>query len=444
MTGTFVHSFEIDYDKCCGSMACLRTCPTEALRVRDGKVRHYPEMCVDCGGCIAICPSGAFKVTTDSLSDLDNYQYKVAIPSVTLYGQFGLDVSVDEVNNGLLSLGFDEVYDDRIEVELVTRAISEYIHNHEGPFPLISTLCPVVVRLIQVSYPYLVDQIIPMDVPREIAAREIKKKYSVELGIPADRIAAVYLSPCPGKVTSVHHPAQGGESEIDFAIGISDIYNDLQYAINKNKQQSGNGHESKLTFNLTTINWALSGGQSKYLTDINTLSVIRLENVIHMLEELSMGKIGDIQFLEAFACAGGCVGGPLTVQNIYMARSKLRRLSAEWPLHDPEIAYEVSDRYNMPDYLLKNQLEPRPIKEQKMTMAQRITRMKQAETIRNTLPGIDCAVCGSPTCEVFAHDVVDGEAGIDECFLLSDDIVNKLRKIYRTDNMPPGWIEREP
>ena len=57
-------------------------------------------------------------------------------------------------------------------------AIQEYLREYSGPKPLISITCPTVVRLIQVKYPALIDQLIPIDLPREVAARELKKKKS--------------------------------------------------------------------------------------------------------------------------------------------------------------------------------------------------------------------------------------------------------------------------
>lgn len=32
-----------------------------------------------------------------------------------------------------------------------------------------------------------------------------------------------------------------------------------------------------------------------------------------------MGKLHGIQYVEALACSGGCIGGPLTVENKFVA-----------------------------------------------------------------------------------------------------------------------------
>ena len=45
----FFHALKIDEDTCIGCSHCMKTCPTEALRVRDGKAVLVPDRCVDCG-----------------------------------------------------------------------------------------------------------------------------------------------------------------------------------------------------------------------------------------------------------------------------------------------------------------------------------------------------------------------------------------------------------
>ena len=45
--------------------------------------------------------------------------------------------------------------------------------------------------------------------------------------------------------------------------------------------------------------------------------------------------------------------------------------------------------------------------------------MAQIQELRETLPGIDCGACGSPTCRAYAEDVVRGIAGEDRrCVVL--------------------------
>jgi Fe-S-cluster-containing hydrogenase component 2 len=77
--GELKHGFRIDTEACQGRMHCMRACPTHAIRVKDGKARLISELCIDCGLCLTVCPTGAIAATTLSFADLDRFQFKVAV-----------------------------------------------------------------------------------------------------------------------------------------------------------------------------------------------------------------------------------------------------------------------------------------------------------------------------------------------------------------------------
>ncbi len=54
-----LHSVRLNEAKCVGCTNCIKKCPTEAIRVRDGKARIAEERCIDCGECIRVCPHHA-------------------------------------------------------------------------------------------------------------------------------------------------------------------------------------------------------------------------------------------------------------------------------------------------------------------------------------------------------------------------------------------------
>ena len=74
----YKHSVSLDVDKCKGCTHCLKRCPTEAIRIREGKARIHSQRCIDCGECIRVCPYKAKKATHDSLEAMEQYQYKIA------------------------------------------------------------------------------------------------------------------------------------------------------------------------------------------------------------------------------------------------------------------------------------------------------------------------------------------------------------------------------
>ena len=56
---TYKHSVFLDVEKCNGCTTCLKRCPTEAIRIRDGKAEIDTKRCIDCGECIKKCPRKA-------------------------------------------------------------------------------------------------------------------------------------------------------------------------------------------------------------------------------------------------------------------------------------------------------------------------------------------------------------------------------------------------
>ena len=103
----FTHSVMLDKELCMGCINCIKRCPTEAIRVRDGKAHILKERCIDCGECIRICPHHAKKAITDPISILENFQYTIALPPPSLYGQYNNLEEQDLLLEALLGMGFD-------------------------------------------------------------------------------------------------------------------------------------------------------------------------------------------------------------------------------------------------------------------------------------------------------------------------------------------------
>jgi iron only hydrogenase large subunit-like protein len=427
----WTHGFKIDRAKCLGSLACMRACPTRAIRVRNGKAELLPELCIDCGSCLRVCPTGAISATTRSLKEVWKFKYKVVVPSPVLFGQFPANISPVHIVDGLKSMGFDAVWIIAVETELVNRAIRDYMQNWKGRLPLISSSCPAIVRLIQVVYPGMVEQLVHIEPPRELAGRELKRKYSEELGIPKEEIAAIYVTPCQAKSISILEPAEDAESELDGAIGIADLYNGILTAAQSHKENNKHQNQSRdLLRGAEMFRWELTKGQRWNLRDYRYMSVSGLRNIIRVFDDIEKGKLRNLDFLECYACWGGCVNGNLTVDNLYLARSKLQRLIEELSENDPHLEEEVAKRYNKDEMYAKAPILPRSIKGDMGDLKERIKRIKEAEAVLATLPGINCGLCGAPTCATQARDIASGDARKTDCIFYSKDRLEKLREIY--------------
>ena len=409
----FFHSVTLDSGKCMGCTNCIKRCPTEAIRVRDGKACIISERCIDCGECIRVCPHHAKRAQYDSLSALDGFEYKIALPAPTLYGQFNHLDDIDIVLTGLKRLGFDDVFEVARAAELVSEATRRMMREGKLRLPVISSACPAVVRLIRVRFPDLCSHVLPLGSPMEFAARLAKDEAEKRTGLPREKIGAFFLTPCPAKVTDVRVPVNFERSEVDGAIAISEIFPKLT-----EKMEHLDQTEPLQGAGVIGVSWASSGGESAALLNDKYLAADGIENVIRVLEELEDERIRELEFIELNACAGGCVGGVLTVENAYVAKARLQRLRRYLPVSRNHLEQEVQDALHW-----QTDLEFAPVLKLSDDMEQALQMMSDIDRICGSFPGLDCGSCGAPSCRSLAEDVVKGEAKESDCiFVLREEI----------------------
>jgi iron only hydrogenase large subunit-like protein len=427
----YLHFIRIEEDRCQGRMRCMRVCPTEAIRVREGKAGIDEEKCIDCGECITACPESAIVALTDPFGELTKFRHTVALPSPALYAQFGHEIMPKKIMEGLRRLGFDDAFDLALSCGEVSLAIREYLREKRGPKPLIINTCPTVVRLIQVKYPSLIEHITPLDIPREIAARQVKQKKANQYGLKEKEIGAFYITPCPAKMISIKQPAEKEESYLDGAISISDIYGPLLSAMESVEDQTA--HNSLENICMLGLGWAMAGGIIRTLRLRNSLTVSGLPEILKVFDDMERGKLKHIDFIEAYSCYQGCVGGSLTVENLYISYNKILGLLDELEIKKIKAcadAYEVRKKYQEGFYYKISKLQPRPLRPLNHDLSAAIQKRKEKEELLEILPKIDCGACGSPSCSAFAEDVVKGEVSLYDCvFMLPEKFKNLSQEL---------------
>ncbi len=422
MDERYFHSVRLEEDKCKGCTVCIKGCPTEAIRVRDGQANIIEERCIDCGECIRQCPNHAKIAVADSLDDLKKYKYNVALPAPTFMGQFRPDVPPEKILGALIYLGFDEVFEVAQAADYVSAAIREYLKKENLPKPLISSACPAVVRLIQVRFPDLIPHIIPLETPMEIGAKLAKAKIEKDKGLPKEDIGVFFITPCPAKVTAVKEPVAMQESNVDGVIPIDDIYGEILKAI----PHVGKESESQATG--AGLGWARAGGENTAVgLEEGYLSVDGIQNVINVLEEVEMGKLDDVVYLECLSCPGGCIAGPLTVENKFISRVRIGKLADKQKKpFEPED--DLDQLIEEGFFSGQEKITPRPIMQLDSDISKAIKLMAELETTLEDLPGIDCGSCGAPTCRALAEDIVKGLALETDCVIKLREKVHELAK----------------
>ncbi len=402
----FFHSVTLDRDRCKGCINCIKRCPTEAIRVRNKKAYIIAERCIDCGECIRVCPHHAKRATCDSLDILHNFSYTIALPAPSFMAQFNNLEDVDIVLNALTDFGFDEVFEVAKAAEIVSAATRQMMNSGKLIKPVISSACPAVTRLIRVRFPGMIDQVLPLHAPIEVAARMAKRAAAKKTGLPLEQIGAIFISPCPAKVTATKMPLGTEKSWVDGVVAVSDIYSKL-LPFMKEDSPKDISESGKIG-----LSWGSSGGECSGLINDNYLAADGIENVIRVLEDLEDEKFRDVDFIELNACAGGCVGGVLNVENPYVAKTKLYRIRKHLPVSLNHL--ENSDIIDS-DLNWDTPLEFVPVLKLDEDVWEAMLKMEQVEEIYQSLEGLDCGSCGAPSCRALAEDVVRGLASIDDC-----------------------------
>ena len=429
MKADYKHSVSLDIEKCKGCTACLKRCPTEAIRIRDGHAVIDPVRCIDCGVCIRVCPSKAKRATHDDLSVIHDYAYTVALPAPSFYGQFNNLDNIGYIIKGLKDLGFDDVFEVACAAELVSAYTRKYINREDIQKPVISSACPVITRLISTNYPFLCDHIMPILPPIDIAAMLAREKAMEEHPeLSPEDIGIIFISPCPAKVGYVKNNFAGERNYVSATISVRDVYFALLDKMKKTENEPLETTES----GMIGIGWASTGGESSAILNDRYLAADGIENCIRVLDRIDSADITTLDFVELNACSGGCVGGAMTVANPYIAQARLQSLRRYLPVSPNRPASDwIPDKY-----FHEREVEYNPYSSLSDDRKTAMRMMHEIETIAQCLPGLDCGSCGSPTCLAFAEDMVKGRAEMDECTVI-------LRRILHEKGLHRDVLQAE-
>lgn len=446
-SNVFHHALNFCKDTCVGCSHCMRVCPTQAIRVWNGKAELMPNRCIDCGECYRVCPVDAIKVEQDDFDLIYNFKYKVAMVPGVLMGQLSEEINTKQIYSVLMELGFTHVCEAETGAEILRQAMADFVKDNPDKRPLISAFCPAIVRLIQVKFPALVNHIIPMKPPLDMAGLYYKQLL-VNQGAREDEIGLFYITPCAAKIAAIKSPVGEEKSVIDGVINMDFAFNKVLTTIKQSKSPSCIVPEDPY-LSPEAILWSLTTGESTNMPG-RSLAIDGINNVIEFLEELENEEVSNIDFLELRSCDESCAGGILTSTNRFFTAERLRNRAKT--VRQQQKTQNVPNQENIlcfRDYLIANlvidKIKPRSMLKLDENIGGALEKMKKVNELMEILPYVDCGICGSPTCQSLAEDIVREEAEVSRCIFIQRILEQKgtFTQLESIDIMKAIWGEKK-
>ena len=434
------HSIKISYTACHGCVNCIKSCPTEAIRVIDGSIVILKDICVDCGECLRACQRKALGLDDDDWDLIRAHGQTDAIPDPTFFAQFGSfwfpEVAKASLSSNGINLLVDEMED---AFDLSAYATARTIEGlSQDQLPLISTYCPSVVRLVQLQFPELIGRIIPVENSLDIAA-DIWRRNTKSFA------PLTMFAPCPAKITLVRDPVGREPSAIQHVASLRKVVHTLMASGVKVSSEENNSTESKWRF----YTWSLRGGESKHVKkfskkDITYVAVSGLRNTIDLLEQLELGRLRGVDFVECRTCDLGCVGGVAVPESRFLSSIRNRYVVTQWDLTQ-EREEELAALYaNEKIWKIRDPIPSKQRLPLSDNLAEAMSRMKQMKAIFAELPHIDCGACGRPSCKAMSEDIVRDQGEITDCiFKLKEGISSLASQILTLSDAQPHTLKKK-
>jgi len=442
----FFHALEFRSDRCMGCSHCMMKCPTEAIRVINGKAVLSSERCIDCGECYKVCPYSAIEVRQDDFINIYDYKYRIALMPAIFSAQFPDKITYQQIYKALKSIGFTHVYETENSADYLIKPYNDYIEKEKDDRPLISTFCPAIVRLIQVRFPALVHNLMLIKPPIEVTAMYIRKKFE-ERGIPFSEVGIFYVTPCAAKVAGVKNSVVSDATLINGGvINMNYLYNKVYREIT----QKGITDEPDVetddlrAMSKNALHWSLTTGEIRIVETEKKLAIDEIKNVIEFLDKLENEKIEDVDFLELRACYQSCAGGILCAGNKFLIAERARKRvlkAVDDIVENEELAQFRSFVYD--NYRLHGKIQPRSIVKLDDNRMEAMRKMQRINELKQILPRVDCGICGAPSCQAFAEDIVQKGANIRSCVFVQKILQqnNKLDLQQTIELMKKTWGE---
>lgn len=300
-----------------GITPCQKSCPFDAIYV-DGdtlSTKISEKQCIDCGLCIEACPSGSIldKVEFIPLIELLRSNTPIiAAVAPAIIGQFGDNVTMDNLRSAFKKLGFSDMVEVAFFADMLTlKEACEFDAkvNSKEDLMITSCCCPMWVGMLKKSYNEMVKYVSPSVSPMIAAGRVIKTLNN--------NCKVVFIGPCIAKKAERKDKDLIGA--IDFVLTfaeVKDIFQSLNIIPSELPEDPSLDYASR-----EGRLYARTGGVSIAVHEAVAVLFPKKDHLFKSAQangvreckdilEKAKNKEIDVNFIEGMGCIGGCVGGP--------------------------------------------------------------------------------------------------------------------------------------
>ncbi|WP_462392015.1 [Fe-Fe] hydrogenase large subunit C-terminal domain-containing protein [Clostridium cadaveris] len=303
-----------------GETLCQTACPFNAILKDPITATTYIDMdaCTDCGFCISACEMGNLMDRVEFLpivNILKSGTPVIASVAPSIIGQFGENVSMDQLRAAFKKLGFTDMVETAFFADMLTiKEAVEFNHfvKSKNDLMITSCCCPMWVGMLKRVYEDLVKYVSPSVSPM-IASGRVLKALNPDCKV-------VFVGPCIAKKAEAKEKDLLGD--IDYVLtfqelqGIFDILDINPSELEGIPSLEYSSKGGRLYGRAGGVSIAIADAiKELYPNKYDLLSAIHVDGVPDCKAILDKAQSGSLEsnFIEGMGCKGGCVGGPKAI-----------------------------------------------------------------------------------------------------------------------------------